>query len=393
MARQVKHMNDLKVGHGRECITPPLGIRMVGYAARTDGAAEVHDDLFVNAVVLEGGDQKVAILAYDICLFRTEMAGMGKSLIEEATGLRPEQVLLNTSHTHAGPALGGRDEPREDEENYRAEVLQKSLRALRTALAGTAPAVFSAGSAPVDIGCNRRERQEDGTIKLGHNPDGPSLPEMTVWRFARSQMPDVVLFSTPMHGTTLGGENLSISAEWMGLAVHYIEAASPDVRAVFLQGCGGDQDPYYSLDTGARGTFQEVEQHGRDAAAAVGKALEGTRQLDPLPLRTVLREVALPDKEDASERRAMPIHGLRIGDAMLVALGCEAFVEFALFGRATSAADETLLLAYSNGNVGYLCTADAFETGGYEPSTSRVAPQSEQIAKQAIREVFAALAD
>lgn len=386
-------MDALEVGHGRECITPPLGIRMVGYAARTEGAADVHDDLFVNALALRGGAETAAMLAYDLCLFRLDGAAEMKAAIERETGLRPEQVFLNTSHTHAGPALGGAEPPREDEENYRRQVIEQSLAALHAALDETAPAVFSAGAAPLDIGCNRREMMEDGHIRLGHNADGPRLPEVTVWRFARAEAPDVILFSTPMHGTTLGGQNLSISAEWMGVAVHHAEAELPDVRAVFLQGCGGDQDPYYSMSEGARGTFAEVEQHGKDASVAVARALGQMRELSALPLRTSFRQVALPGKEDSSETRAMPLHGLRMGDAILMALGSEAFVEYALFGRGASPAEETLVLGYTDGNIGYLCTADAFETGGYETNSTHVAPDGERIVKEAMHEMFAELAD
>ncbi|MCK4283603.1 MAG: hypothetical protein KAX44_04730, partial [Candidatus Brocadiae bacterium] len=248
------------------------------------------------------------------------------------------------------------------------------------------------GAAPVDVGCNRRERQPDGSIKLGHNPGGPCLHEATVWRFARTGGDDVVLFSIPMHGTTLGQRNLSLSAEWMGRAVHFLETESPDMKVVFLQGCGGDQDPYYTVSEGRRGTFDELEQHGRDAATAVRTALEKMRELNPLPLRSVLWTTELPPKEDDGEPQSLPLHGVRVGDAVLVALGCEAFVEYALFGRATSPAKETLILGYSGGSVGYLPTADVYESGGYETRTSKVAPQSEQIVKEAMRRMFEELA-
>ncbi len=385
-------MGELTVGHGRECITPPLGIRMVGYAARTEGAADVHDDLFVNAVALGDGNDTVAILAYDVCLFRLETAEEIKSAIREETGLEPKQVFLNTSHTHAGPALGHREEKAEDQEQYRADLIRKSVAALRKAMDDMAPATLSVGRAPLDVGCNRRERQEDGEIKLGHNPDGPTLQEVTVWQFARADRPDVILFSTPMHGTTLGGRNLSISAEWMGAAVRFLEEQMPEVRTVFLQGCGANQDPYYSITPeGARGTFDELEQHGRDAAAAVRSALQDMRELNAVPFRTAMRQVPLPGKEDESETRPLPVHGLKMGDAILLALGCEAFVEFAFYGMDASSAKETLVLGYTDGNIGYLCTADAFETGGYETKTTRVAPRSEELTKVAIKEVLAEL--
>ncbi|MCK4283621.1 MAG: hypothetical protein KAX44_04820, partial [Candidatus Brocadiae bacterium] len=293
-------MDVLRVGHGRECITPPLGIKMAGYGARTEGAADVHDDLFLNAVVLESQDDKVALLTYDLCGLNAEMVAEIKSAIREDIGLEPEQILLNWSHTHAGPSLG-RKEPDETQKGYRSDLTRKSVRVLGAALEDTAPATLSAGVAPVDIGCNRRERFEDGRVWLGVNPEGPALHEMTVWLFARQDKPDVILFSTAMHGTTLGGKNLRLSAEWMGSAVRNLESERADVRAIFLQGCGGDQNPYASVIDNVRGTFEEIEQHGRDAADAVRQALQQMRQLDPLPLRSVARTAELPPKEEDGE--------------------------------------------------------------------------------------------
>jgi len=381
-------MAAFKAGHARECITPPLGIHMVGYAARTEGAADVHDELYLDAVALEGKDQQVVLMAYDLCLLRLEEAAEIKSAIERELGLGAERVLLNTSHTHAGPALGRREGPSELEDKYRADVVAKSVEAARGALEDLSEASFAAGAAPLDIGCNRRERREDGTIWLGHNPQGPSMREVTVWRLARPDGPDIVLFSSPMHGTTLGGQNLSISAEWMGVARRDTEAGGRSLKAVFLQGCGADQDPYYTKLEKGRGTFEEVEEHGRKAAEAVRQALSEMQPLEPLPLRVAMHSVELPPKEAEGEPQPLPLHGIRLGEAILVALGAETFVRYALFGRDASPAKETLVLGYSNGNIGYLPTADAYEEGGYEINTTRVGPGAEQLVKDVMLQLF-----
>ncbi len=386
-------METVKVGHGRECITPPMGMKMAGYGRRTEGATDVHDDLFINAVVLESQDEKVALLTYDLCGLNTKMVAEIKSAIREDTGLEPGQILMNWSHTHSGPALG-RKEPDEIQKAYWGDLTRKSLLALGAALEDTAPATLSAGAAPVDVGCNRRVRREDGATVLGHNPDGPTLHEMTVWRLARSDKPDVVLFSTPMHGTVLGGWSLTITAEWMGRARERLETEVPNTRFVFLQGCGADQDPYYTVrsEFRMRGTFGELEQHGKAAATSVRQALEEMHEVSALPLRSVLQSVELPPKEKGGEPQQLPLHGVRLGDAMIAALGCEAVVEYALFGREVSPAKETLILGYSNGWMGYLPTADMHPDGGLEVVRSRVAAESEQIVKDAMQQLFQDLA-
>jgi hypothetical protein len=274
---------------------------------------------------------------------------------------------------------------------YRASAFEQTAAAVQDALADRSDAVFRAGAAPLDIGCNRRETLPDGSVILGHDPAGITLQKTMAWSFEREVGPDVVLFSTPMHGTTLGGRNLKLSSEWMGAAVRYIEEESPDVRAVFLQGCGADQDPYYSMVDNVRGTFEEVDAHGRNAAASVAAALSDSRPLDPLPVATLLRSVELPPKEEGGDLQTLVIHGLRMGQAVLVSLSAEAFVAYAIFAASASSADETLVLAYTDGNIGYLCTSDVYSNGGYEARTTRVGPEAETIVKRALQEILADL--
>ena len=77
-------------------------------------------------------------------------------------------------------------------------------------------------------------------------------------------------------------------------------------------------------------------------------------------------------RSNAGGTSPAPIHGLRLGDVALVGLGGEAFVEYALHARARSAASSTMALGYTDGVVGYLPTAIAYEEGGYEPNAYKV---------------------
>jgi hypothetical protein len=265
------------------------------------------------------------------------------------------------------------------------------VEAIATALDDLRPATLRAGSAPVDIGTNRRERTAAGEIILGVNPEGQTLGEATVWRFVREAGADVALWSIPIHGTVMGGENLMISAEWMGDAVRKVEARHPGLRAVFLQGCCADQNPY----RGER-SFRQMDLLGTKAAQAAGVALADARPLEALPLEIAAWDMALPLEEGGAS--PCPIHGLRLGGAALVGLGGEAFVEFALYARARSAAASTLVLGYTDGSVGYLPTAIAYEEGGYEPTSYKYfsigkswSPAVEGVVKGELDRMLAAL--
>jgi len=389
-------MTQLQVGHARACITPPLGIKMMGYGARTEGAAAIHDDLWANAVALSDGTQRLLILALDVCEMPLYTTHLLKGAIMYATGLEPDQILINTSHTHAGPDVGvvvSQDPLALCEPTYFVAFANASADVCQRALADLAPATLQVGQAEVEIGASRRERTNEGAIVIGVNPDGPRMPILTAWAFVRSLRSDVVWWSLPLHGATVTSDNLEISAEWMGAAVRDFEADHDEAVAVFLQGCCGDQNPYRE-----RNSFEQMAEHGADVAAALAKALLSAREVASVPLVHRWRTVLLPSARGGVQR--LPVHGLRLGDAALVSLAGEPFVAYALYAQQLRPGPTTMVLGYTDGTVGYLPTGDAFEEGGYEPNSWKgfadgepLTPEVEPIVKETIAAMFADLGD
>ena len=241
------------------------------------------------------------------------------------------------------------------------------------------------------MGANRREKISDGRIILGVNREGPRLAVLTAWRFAREGRPDIALWSIPIHGTTVGPENLEISAEWMGNAVARFERAHPDAQAVFLQGCGGDQNPYRDPRS-----FEQMDTLGARAAASLDEALDGAKPVAATPLRTTFSLAPCPSADGTTD--PVPVPGLRIGDAVAVGLGGEAVVEYALHGRRASKAASTMILGYADWTVNYLVTAAMLDEGGYEPTAFQYfpsgkpwAPDIERVLKESIDATLAAL--
>jgi len=358
-------MTDLLAGHGRACITPRYPVHMAGYGYRSVKSEGVHDDLYANAIYLTNGSGRALIVALDLCSFDRESLLELKGAIEERTGLGPDEVLINTSHTHAGP-MTTRRAYQPFEPGYLGAVILRTAEAAALAVEDAQPAGLAVGSAAVEIGGNRRQSNPDGTVVLGVNPDGETLQEVTVWRLAREAAPDLVLWTAPVHGVVMGDGNLLISSEWMGATVRILEDAAPGLRALFLQGCCGDQNP---LRQGS--SFGWMDVLAERAARAVEQALDTARAVDALPLVNLADTIALPIAAEArTEERATepcPIHGLRLGEAVLVGLAGEPFVRYALYGRALHGEDTTMVLGYTDGTVSYLPTTEAYAEGGYEP--------------------------
>jgi hypothetical protein len=317
------------------------------------------------------------------------VAGL-KAAIRAATGLPDEAICVNASHTHAGPRLTV-PQPTPESTAYLQTVHRAAAEATCEAVNSLRPAELAVGAAPLVIGWNRRERKGDGRMVLGVNRDGPTLHEVTLWQVARAGAGRIVLFTAPFHGVTMGPGNLYVSAEWMGAAVRELERREAGLKALFLQGCAGNQNVRRE-----RGNYDEVIDNGTAAARAVGAALAGLKPVAAVPLRTVLRDVPVPLRDGSTFPVAC--RGLRLGDAALVGLGGEAFIEYALHGRQVSRFASTMVLGYTDGCAGYLAVAATYTEGGYEAEANQYfetrqpwAPAIEGILRAAVARMLAEL--
>ena len=90
----------LRAGAGEADITPRQTHYYLGGYTRADRLARgQHTRLFANALVLERGGRKVALVAADLFMMP---AGLQQH-IAEAAGFAPSDVLITVSHTHSGP--------------------------------------------------------------------------------------------------------------------------------------------------------------------------------------------------------------------------------------------------------------------------------------------------
>ena len=73
----------------------------------------------------------------------------------------------------------------------------------------------------------------------------------------------------------------------------------------------------------------------------------------------------------------LPVRFLRINDTLIWSAPVELLCEIAIEVRNQSSFPRTFYFGYTNGWLGYLPTAKAFEEGGYEPKTSPFTNQAE----------------
>src|SRR5438067_6453663 len=97
---------DWKVGLAQVKITPEKPVFLAGYDARKKPFERVENDLYAKAVTLDDGQGHRAVLVTsDLIGLAAAVAEPVCERITQKTGLKREQILLNSSHTHTGPAL------------------------------------------------------------------------------------------------------------------------------------------------------------------------------------------------------------------------------------------------------------------------------------------------
>lgn len=394
-----------KAGAASIDITPEGPVWMAGYAARKKPSEGVSQKLNAKALALEekSGARLVIVTLDLIGVPRAVREGVERQA-RSRFQLRPEEILLNASHTHSGPSpypRGVADPAFVDKATAYGHMLEeKIVEVLGNALAKLGPATLHYTHARAGFAMNRRLRV--GTeIRNSPNPEGPVDHDVPVLRVAGDDgKAKAILFGYACHNTTTGF--YTINGDYAGYAQTYLEENHPGAVALFLMGAGGDQNPYprnLSLEQSA--------QHGRTLANAVEAALSVVTQR-PLhgPLRSAIGYATL-DFADTTradlERRARsrdatektraeellkqleqgtleksypcPVQVVQFGpDLNLIAIGGEMTVDYSLRLKRELAGERAIWVAgYSNDVFGYLGSRRVIVEGGYEGYSANLA--------------------
>ena len=396
---------DWQAGFAAVKITPEAPVPMAGYAARDHPSEGVVADLYAKVLALvDNSGERAVWITTDLIGLRAGVAEPICERVMQRTGLKRHQLLINSSHTHTGPAIADSDvaaygiasEPAARMRAYREWLQDRIVAAVEQALSRLEPVELWYGSGVVPFAMNRREHTRDRGVILGVNPRGPSDRTMPLLKVAS---PDgklrAVVFGAATHNTTLTQDEYRISGDYAGFAQEYVQKQLPGVQAMFVQGFAGDSNPY------PRGTLELARQHGETLGKEVLRVLD--TKLSPVqgPLNLQFAHVDIPlaappsraelqkmtargapswqswmatamlqaiDKEqELPTHYRAPIAVWQFGsDLTLVALSGEAVVDYAHLIEDVIGHTQVWLSAYNNDVFGYLPSARVLAEGGYE---------------------------
>jgi neutral ceramidase len=395
-----------KAGLAKAVITPEKAVWLAGYGTKRVPDGKLHD-LWMKALALEDAEGRRAVL------ITSDFQGVPKSMsdkvfdqLHERFGLARRDVMFTFSHNHCGPRLG--DDlvdyyPVEQEQvelvaEYTEQMEARAVQMVGEALDRLAPAGLQIGEGRATFAVNRRNNPEAEVpaLRAAGKLQGPvdhSVPVMTVTR-AGGQLAAIV-FGYACHPTTLSF--LTWCGDYPGFAQLELEAAHPGAMAMFVNTCGGDQNPLPRRSVELCRRYGHELAHGveealRQPMKAVGGGLRTAFQYVELPyLEVMTRDTLRPLLADANAIRARwaarmlqkldagetfepaypyPLHAWRLGrELLLIGMGAETVVDYALrfqkeFGPGT------WVCGYADDMIAYIPSRRVWEEGGYEGGSS-----------------------
>ncbi len=420
----------LKAASASANITPPLGTRIPG-GFRPRYAENVDDELFAKAVVIDNGTTRIAIVTCDLIAIPEKVADAAKARIADRCDIPPAHVMVNATHTHTAVAiadlLGVDEDPGYTEwvSLKIADAVELAVWRLKPARVGFA----SVNEERITF--NRRWHMKDGTVRFNPGVENPDLvePTGTIDPEVAMMFVEATDDGTPISAVAnfslhyIGTDNSNaLSADYFGhfdrRMKRYLgdtcisllwNAASGQINNTDFSGrtkwtASGHQqavkmanvlaghfivemqlmEMHETLDLSgdlATLTFQRKEITAEDLKVAeqVLSVPQGTYDAyetgpfswvvgQPIPQALVdvyahecQRLAKLPTQMTA------PVQVIRLGEAAIVALPGEVFVETGMNIKAKSDANPTFLVSLANGYIGYICTDKALaQEGGYE---------------------------
>ena len=226
-----------RVGAARRDVTPREPVPMWGYGARHDALSQgVLDPLSADAIVIQAGETKLAIVGLDLGRSPAEA-----SLQRIRARIKPagiEHSFIAGSHTHHGPVLELTDEPGKGKGKFDAtlryykQMEDAIVEAILEADRKLAPARMASGFVQLN-GFNRNRH-----TKIEPKP---SDRDLAVMRFDDANgQPIAVLVNFAAHPTMIPATTLKFSADYVGALKATIEKAT-GALTVFINGAAGDQ--------------------------------------------------------------------------------------------------------------------------------------------------------
>lgn len=360
-----------KAGVASAIVTPEGSMWQDGFSFRNRPSEGVTTDVWAKALALEDANGlKVVIVTIDNSGIEKDLSDKIRERLKSTYNLSKDQIIINCSHTHTGPAATYRYLTNLKDEKEKAKIVSYAARLedqvielTGKSLSSLEPVKIFSGSGVVRFQVNRRNNIQY-KLQLQEKFNGPNdyaVPVMKIEKASGGIL--AVLFGYACHSSML--RDYKISGDYPAFARMELEKIYPGATSIFFQGAGGNQIGY------PRSSFEAARQAGKSLAAAVERVVsEPMQELSP-SLSTSYSEINLELEGTQHDTYPYPIQVWKIGEQPLITLGGEPVIEYAIqlkliFGQ------DAFIMGYSNDVMAYMGTPLVLSEGGYEGNDSSI---------------------
>ena len=415
--------------------TPPVGTELAYDPVKR------HDEISLRCrgLAIIGAGEPIVLCAIDWIGVANASHDVFRESLAEAAGTSRERVAVHALHQHDAPRsdfsseaiiqeLGIRNYNLFDS-FYQRQVIHRAALALKEAIADArAVTHYGWGTATVEnVVSNRRILGPDGKVRVMRfttardpliraEPVGVVDPEVSLISFWNEETPVAVLSYFATHPQSYYRTGIP-SPDFPGIARFLRGQGQPKALHVHFNGAGGNIGAGKYND----GNTENRILLAKRLADGMLTAWEGTEkflltsssvgwQSEPvaLPLAKHLDEKVLMAKIDTKSsdgyeaitqlaylRRVQSGHKiditcLSIGDARVVHMPGELFVEYQLAAKAMRPDLQVAMAAYGDYGTAYIGTEISYSEGGYETSerATNVGPESEAVLTSIMRRLL-----
>ena len=420
-----------RFGVARRDVTPPVGIFFRNWgAATTDVAAGVHRPFSATALTLRStiDEPPLVLVALDAGWWQSaEDERYVRSGTLDALGIEPGRLMINLSHTHAGPPLVTANEDRPGGEHvrpYLAAMRDAIAAAAREALDNEVEGELRWSVGRCDLAVNRSRWDVEGArFVTGYEPTNSADDTLLVGRVTTAEGGvRATIVNYACHPTTLAWDNDLLSPDYVGAMRDTVEADTGGAPCLFLLGACGELAPALQyvgdpavadshgrhLGLAACAVLEGMLPHGHDlvfdrivesgaplavwglrSTAAPRPAVQARQGTLPQPIKAdypaleaidadldaadeayvrerLLRKRRLRETLGDTAAYDMPVWIWHIGTTVLVGYPAEAFSSLQTDLRAAFPDHAVVVMNVVNGSIGYLPPSELYDEDMYE---------------------------
>ena len=286
----------LRVAFGQVDITPEITkdrpVFLAGYG-QNRRATGVHDPLYARAVVLQIGDEKVALVSVDLIGLQHPTV---RKIRDKLAGFK--YVMVSSTHNHEGPDVigiwGSSHLKCGVDFKYLDEVIRRVAKMVEKTAADLTPTTAAYGSAEDQtlLGDSRKPKVYDGVLRIVRF-DTPG-----------AKKPSGLLVQWNCHPEAMGRHNRQITADFCWSTVAALEKKYGCPVAYFSGAVGGLMAPPDHVVKNEKGeplkdgNFEYTRIYGEMVARLAGKAIDAAQPINLGDLRVSAKPISVPLDND-----------------------------------------------------------------------------------------------